>query len=109
MDKLKCEIMDITPTMAQEWLDKNVHNRKLNTTRVRLYAKAMERGEWYTINQGIGLDKEGNLLDGQNRLAAVIEANKTVKMVVVTGLEKAAQIVIDTASVRTPADLLKLS
>src|SRR5215469_3739174 len=101
MDKLKCEIMDITPAMAQEWLDKNVHNRKLNERRVQVYAKAMERGEWYTINQGIGLDREGNLLDGQNRLAAVIEANRSVKMVVVTGLEKASQIVIDTSTVRT--------
>ena len=79
----------ITPDKAAKWLEEcNTHNRKGNEARSDRYARYIGRGQWATTHQGIAFDESGVLLDGQNRLAAIIKAGKPVEMLVVRGLPR---------------------
>jgi hypothetical protein len=114
--KIDTRIMQINPTMAQRWLnERNNHNRKLYESTVESYARDMKRGLWALNNQGIGFDEEGNLLDGQHRLMAIVWSGVTVPMVVVKGLPKnfydghQTQETIDQGKPRGTGDILTLT
>jgi hypothetical protein len=98
----------ITPDKAREFLKKNKGNRPIRASWVENLAGMIQRGEWETTHQGIAFDEDGNLLDGQHRLNAIIAAGKAVDMLVTTGLDKDVFKHIDGGRVRTPADRLKL-
>jgi hypothetical protein len=51
-----------------------------------MYARDMEAGRWQLTHQGIAFNNSGELIDGQHRLLAIIEANVAIKMVVSTGM-----------------------
>lgn len=76
----------VTPFAAKEFLSKNTSNRKMDHGRVAAYASAMERGAWEVNGQGIVIDSNGNLKDGQHRLAAIIKYGKPVMMTVTFGV-----------------------
>jgi hypothetical protein len=77
-------IMDITPEIASEMLNKNTNNyRRVTQSRVNQYARKMELGFWQENGEPIQFSKDGTLLNGQHRLAAIIKSNTTQKMVVV--------------------------
>ena len=66
----------ITPEMALEILtNKNFKNRPIKKHALKRLTDAIKSGEWIVTNQGISFDPDGNLLDGQHRLHACIEAN----------------------------------
>lgn len=93
---IKVEIRDMTPEWATEILEQ--HNKRLdegkfrqrviNDSTVIMYAGDMKNGRWMLNGQGISFDEDGNLIDGQHRIAAVIRAGVTVPMLVMTGLPK---------------------
>lgn len=60
----------------------NVGNRPMQNKRVNQYAADMLAGRWILTHQGIAFDCEGNLIDGQHRLQAVVRSGKAVYMVV---------------------------
>lgn len=72
----------IGPERAKTLLEQNQGNRRLRKSAVAMFAAAMERGEWRITHQAIAIDKEGNLLDGQHRLAAVCKYGGPVQMLV---------------------------
>lgn len=72
---MQTQIIDVSPTLAQEWLKKNVFNRVLSKNVVSKYAYDMKNNDWTLTHQGIAFDTDGNLADGQHRLQAVIESN----------------------------------
>jgi hypothetical protein len=86
---MKTSFKDITPKFAGDILAKhNGKNRKISERIVDKYANDMKVGAWGITHQGIAFDTEGDLLDGQHRLAAIIKSGKTIKMLVTTGLDK---------------------
>lgn len=85
---MKAEIVKVTPQLAQKWLENNPNNRSVRKGRVEVYARDMKAGKWNVTGQGIVLDKDGALLDGQHRLQAVIEANVSVDMLVISDMER---------------------
>jgi len=105
---LKTFELRITPDKAREFLKKNTGNRPLRSAWVENLAGMIRRDEWETTHQGIAFDVDGNLLDGQHRLQAIVRAGKAVDMLVTTGLAKETFKHIDGGRVRTPADRLKL-
>lgn len=54
--------------------DGRERNRTVNRDRVIAYAKTMLKGAWLATNQGIGVDVNGSLVDGQKRALALILA-----------------------------------
>ncbi len=76
------KVENITPKRAMQLLKNNTNNRKLNIRTVNYYAEQILRGEWILTGQGISISEEGNVLDGQHRLNAIIKADKPVRMFV---------------------------
>ena len=76
------EIITITPAMATEMLKGNVANRPLSKDWVRALSKLIKDGDFRTTHQGIALNSNGAVVDGQHRLYAIIDAGIPVRMVV---------------------------
>lgn len=100
------EIVKVSPAIAEKMLGRNVRNRHISPRVVEKYRRAILAGEWVITGEAIKFAANGDLLDGQHRLAAVIEADKTVPMLVIKGLPSASQDVMDTGRARTVGDQL---
>src|SRR5438105_14027323 len=87
----------ITPEIATRYLELNKKNyRPLNKKLVVRYARAMHEDRWVPRHpQGIAFDWNGNLGDGQHRLAAIVLSGKSVVMWVHRGCDPAIFLEID--------------
>lgn len=106
--KMKTGIQMVTPEMATAWLSRNPNNRSLRQPRVLHLAQQMRDGEWALNGESIKFDLNGNLMDGQHRLAAVVRYGHPVQMLVVCGVDADAITTIDTGRARTLSDALKM-
>ena len=84
---MKSRVVNITPKMAYEWLQKNVRNRPPAQVVIERYAAAMKSGKWTLTGDPIRFTDAGVLVDGQHRLAACVLSNASFKALVVTGIE----------------------
>lgn len=98
----------ITPEKALEYLGANAHNRTLRIRQVAAYADDLRNGRWTFNGDPIRFDLNGELIDGQHRLHAIIEAAMPVQMIVLRGLRREQMDSIDTGLKRSFADVLKL-
>lgn len=105
---MRSRVQTITPAKAAEMLAANTTNRPLSRAVVRNYADAMARGDWMVTHQGIAFDANGVLVDGQHRLAAVVEADIPVEMTVFTDVDEGTFDVLDTGKRRNAADVLAI-
>ncbi len=81
-------IMEVTPEQAQTWLATKKRNRRQSPFVIRRYARMMEEGDWKaSTNESIAFNHEGQLIDGEQRLAAVIRYGKPVRMAIAFGCE----------------------
>lgn len=113
-------VESVTPKMAEKWLkEHNTKNRPLFEKTIDRYARDMASGAWTVTNQGIGFAEDGTLLDGQQRLSAIVKAGVPIKMLVVRNLPAIyknngdgklfTQDVIDGGKPRTISDVLAIS
>jgi hypothetical protein len=105
---VRSRVQKISPDKAAEMLAANTTNRPLSRSTVQAFAEAMRRGDWLVTHQGIAFDSNGVLVDGQHRLAAVIEAQVPVEMTVFTEVEPDTFDVLDTGRKRNAADVLAI-
>jgi hypothetical protein len=105
---VRSKVQTITPKKAADFLELNTRNRPLTKSKVREFAEAMRRGDWKVTHQGIAFDITGALVDGQHRLAAIIEADTPVETVVFTDVPEGAFDVLDTGKRRNAADVLAI-
>lgn len=103
------EIVDVTPELAETWLSRNTNNRNVRRAVVDAYARDIESGRWRLNGETIKFGPGGQLLDGQHRLSAIVQADAAVAMVVVRGLADDVMPTVDTGAKRSYADALKLS
>ncbi len=104
------EVVSMTPEWAEKILTQNNNmNRKIRKSKLMIYTRSIEAGDWKVTNQGIALDPEGNLLDGQHRLAAVVKSKTTVKILLGRNCDPSTFSVIDIGATRTTGDMLTLS
>lgn len=96
----------ITPAKASEWLKRNQSNRPLKPRAIDRYAQAMKRGAWKLNGESIKFNCNGRMIDGQNRLNAVIKSGCTIESYVVRGLPDDAFDTIDQGVTRSLADVL---
>lgn len=99
----------VTPELAISMLDNNKVNRPLNEQHVKRIARQIIEGKWHYNGDSIKLSRLNDVLDGQHRLWAVIEAKQSIETVIVRGLEPEAFATIDTLrKPRSGADVLAL-
>lgn len=102
-------VQAVGPELARRWLETNNRNRKLRRTQVNAYASDMAAGRWHFTGEAIKFDHDGNLIDGQHRLAAIVAADVFLPMLVISGLDPESQHVMDTNLRRTSADAFALT
>lgn len=102
MKQIRTAIVEINPKKAVEMLTKNKHNRKKRPGHVAFLARAMRIGSFETTHQGIAFDDNGDLVDGQHRLYAIVESNTTQTMLVTYGV---SSVNLDNGLSRTMTDL----
>ena len=101
--------VSVSPEIAKQWLSLNTQNRPLKDSVVLSYSKRMSSGQWMLNGQGIVFSKEGMLIDGQHRLAAVVKANKSIDFDVRFGVNSQAFETMDDGNKRSPSDVLAIS
>ena len=106
MNKITATVINVTPELARTWLVANPNNRQLSAHRVKAYAHDMSCGKWELNGEPIVIDKGGHLKDGQHRLAAIAMSNKTIPMLVVTGIDESTSL-FDRGRNRSTPDVLK--
>jgi hypothetical protein len=102
------ERVSISPEIASLMLQHNEMNRPMSVRKVARIAAKMKDRDWVFTHQGIAFSKAGTLLDGQHRLAAVIDADKTYDFLVTYGLDQTVFNHIDTGGTRSAKDLLAI-
>lgn len=105
----KTAVITVTPDIARAWLETMRTNRPLRKHQVGIWAIKIQRDMWDETGESIKFDWDGNLMDGQHRLNAVIEAGKAVKMDVDFGLDPKIFDSLDTGLVRNNRDALSLA
>lgn len=104
------EIINLSPEKAMELLEHNTLNRPLSDQHVQRIARQIITGKWQFNGDTIKIADTGDVLDGQHRLWAVIEAKKIVDTIIVYGVKREAFATIDTIrKVRTGGDTLALN
>ena len=94
----------ITPEIAADLLTKNVRNRKPKRRAIAAYVRDMLAGEWNVDASTIEIDRQGLLMNGQNRLSACVEAGVPFPTLLRTGLDPDARFFMDTGVKRTGGD-----
>ena len=98
----------VTPSIAQELLRNNYRNqRKIDKKKVSIYKRDMLNGKWSYTAEPIKVDQDMNLIDGQNRLTALIQANVNLPFLI-TESPTNSFYNIDTGKTRTPQDLFDI-
>lgn len=105
---MKTEIKQITPELAESYLENNFNNRKVRDKLVNYYADQMLRDEWQLTGQGISISDDGRLIDGQHRLMAIVRSNKPQNMLVISNLPFSTFKVHDAGIARQACDILSI-
>ncbi|WP_280265246.1 hypothetical protein [Nocardia wallacei] len=108
---LSTDVVTLDAAVAQQWLLRNTNNRTIREKKVRAYHLEMIEGRWKFNGEAIKFDTDGNLLDGQHRLAALARTAGTglaFPMLVIRGLPPDTQVTMDQGVKRTPSDQLEL-
>jgi len=108
MSGFEIGVETITPEIAANWLKRNTSNRAMRSSRVDELARQMQAGGWGLTHQGVAFNGDGTLLDGQHRLAAIVKAGVSVRMVVTRGVKREMQLFMDDHARRTASDSLSL-
>lgn len=94
-----------------DWLlTLNTHNRRVSKPTISAYSQDMANGNWPLVPNGIGISKDGILIDGQHRLLANAKAGyPPVQMLIVSGLDMGAQKMIDQHNKRNMSAVFNLA
>lgn len=98
----------VTPEIAKRMLSNLRNDRPLSKNTLLNYTEVMRRGEWQFNGDPVRLNGEGQLIDGQHRLHAIVNSGKQQRMLVIHGLDNSVFDTIDVGKKRSPADLLAI-
>lgn len=103
------EVVNVTPAIAKEYLEHlPARQRLLSTRTVDRYSNDLLAGEFAFTGDSIKFDADGNLIDGQHRCTAIVEADTTAPVLVIRGLPTEAIRFFDAGRPRTFADDLRI-
>lgn len=108
MTSISFRLVEITPEKARRMLEKNNGNRKVYQRVVDGYVRDILAGKWQLTHQCLAVDISGNIIDGQHRLTAIVQAGVTVTVYLAKYNEKTTALnkMIDRMKPRTAVDIL---
>lgn len=104
----ECRAVLLTPEAAEAILAANKRNRRKRPGGVEFFEDIIDSNEWGWTHQGIAIDTEGYVQDGQHRLQAVVKTGKTVSVYITIGMPPENFGKIDTGMPRNARDLAYL-
>jgi hypothetical protein len=108
-NKVFSERARVTPELAIMFLERNVNNRKIRKAKLGQLKDDMNNDRFMGLNgETIIFNKYGELHDGQHRLTAILETNKTQDMMVMFGVERRTRSTVDTGVNRSAGDVLTM-
>lgn len=99
----------MTPDLAAKLLKANTGNRRMRRSTVEHLVRQIKAGRWITTGDAITVAASGRLLNGQHRLAAIVEAGVAVTVLLASGLDEEAYLVSDLGARRTVSDVTGLA
>lgn len=107
---MKPSVQIITPSKAISMLKATtIRNRPLSYGLVNSYANAMRARKWQENGEAIILDDNGNVIDGQHRLSAIVQCGIPQTLLVVSGVSPECFKTIDSGRKRTYSDHLAIA
>lgn len=106
---MNARIINLTPQVAGELLKKNKHNRKPSEKQINFYVNQMRSGLWKENGEAIIVGNDDKIKDGQHRLLAVIKANYSYRVPLITDVDSSAMDTIDTGKNRSLQDIISLN
>jgi hypothetical protein len=102
---LRFEVTMVSPDLASELLAKlHPNQRGPKQAKIAGMVADMKADRWHLTHQGVAIDVEGRVVDGQNKLIAVTRSGCTVPMVICYGIPLEALVVMDCGTARNAAD-----
>jgi hypothetical protein len=103
-------VIEIDPSSAASILaERNKGNRPPKPNKVQQFAADIAKDAWGLTGDTLKFAPDGRLLDGQNRLAAAVRADKPFITHVVFGIDPALFGRMDIGKPRNPADVLHIA
>lgn len=90
---------------ARRYLEDSGKNRPITSYRVKQLKEDIKSGDWGLIHQGIAFNEYNQLIDGQHRLTAIVEAGVAIGMFVFRGIPQSSFGLMDQHKVRNAPDL----
>lgn len=90
----------MTPELAAGYLERNLGNRPISEQFVKSYASEITNGRWQYNGEAVIVSREGELLDGQHRLTAIVRSGIAVPVLVVRGIDRATFATLDSGRKR---------
>tara|TARA_B100000427_G_scaffold235822_1_gene198728 strand:- start:238 stop:1164 length:927 start_codon:yes stop_codon:yes gene_type:complete len=107
-EEYKSYVLDIDVNIASYILNyHNFDNRKFSNSQINNIYKSISLSGWLIDGQPITFNVDGNLTEGQHRLAAIVRENnpdKTYKVILVTGVARDTFSQTATNKTRKPID-----
>ncbi len=101
---------EITPDIAKRILEtRNNCNRPITRISVVSFAKEMKNGNWKLITDALAFDINGDLINGQHRLLAVVMSETTQRFHIFENQPVTNFTAYDIGKVRTAGDILSIS
>lgn len=99
----------VTPELAEEMLDLNIPGqRKISPGAIEKYASDMAVDAWVFNGAPILITDQGQLIDGQHRLNAIMESGESQVLLIVIGVSVDAMDTVDTNRRRSYSDMLAM-
>jgi hypothetical protein len=102
--------VDVTPKMAKELLAHNdaldIPQRTRSKAHVAQYARMMRMGDWECNGVTIKISARGAIVDGQHRLAAVVQAGVPIRMAIARNVAEESFGTIDRGKNRSFREVL---
>lgn len=81
--EFRVKLMEITPGLAQKWIDLNCkNNRAITESNVKRIQQDIEDDNWMVTHQGVAFEPGGKMIDGQHRATAIARSGITVPSLV---------------------------
>lgn len=103
------QTVELTPALARVLLSRNDGNRRISDALVTSYARDISTGGWTFNGEPIIVSGDGKLNDGQHRCEAVVMADRSIKTILVIGVERDTRTTLDQGRVRTSGDFLAMN
>lgn len=100
--------IELTPALATVLLNRNPDNRNVSDGFVERYSRDIENGSWAFNGQTIIVASDGFLNDGQHRCLSVEKAKKSIRTIIVIGVDRDTRYTLDQGRTRMASDYLSM-